>query len=91
MHIKPNFTPPHIRALIVSLLLTLPLSAAKAEGELLPTVTSFTKADYGADSQNWAIAESTPGEILVGNHRGLLAFDGYTWECKRLPGGQPVR
>ena len=90
MHIKPNFAPP-IRALIVSLLLTLPLSAAKAEGEFLPAVVSFTKTDYGADGQNWAIVESTPGEILVGNHRGLLIFDGYTWECMSLPGGQPVR
>lgn len=64
--------------------------SGQAQIAFRPHVETFGKLHYGADSQNWSVAEGSPGEIFVGNDEGLLRYDGYRWELNRLPGGSPV-
>ena len=67
------------------------LCVAVQAQEFTPPVRSFTKIDYMADSQNWAVASDGEGIVYVGNNRGLLSFDGYRWELHQLPSNQIVR
>lgn len=59
--------------------------------EFTPVVQAFSKADYGADSQNWAIETDLAGILYVGNNRGLLTFDGFGWDLYALPKSMTVR
>ncbi len=48
-------------------------------------VKQFNKINYGAASQNWSVGSTSSGTIYFANHRGLLEFDGSTWQLYRLP------
>lgn len=73
------------------LLLLLSLAATlQAQFTFRPPTENFSKETYKAASQNWAVAQSSCGEILVGNNEGLLRYDGYHWELSGLPAGSPV-
>ena len=67
------------------------LCAAAGAQEFTPVVRAFTKSDYNADSQNWAVASDSDGILYVGNNRGLLSFDGFAWDLHPLPGNKVVR
>lgn len=67
------------------------LCAAAGAQEFTPVVKSFTKADYNADSQNWAVETDPDGILYVGNNRGLLTFDGFGWDLYPLPQNKVVR
>lgn len=69
------------------LLFLLPLAAV----ELTPTIRNFSKKEYRAFSQNWAIAQDSDGYLYIGNSAGLLRYDGLRWELFRLPGNKLVR
>lgn len=59
--------------------------------EFTPVVKSFTKADYLADSQNWAVETDPDGIIYVGNNRGLLTYDGFGWDLFPMPQNKAIR
>lgn len=44
-----------------------------------PTITSFTKADYEAENQNWDVSSATSGAVYFANSHGLLKYDGEDW------------
>lgn len=67
------------------------LCTALQAQEFTPVVQAFSKADYGADSQNWAIGTDSAGILYVGNNRGLLTFDGFGWDLYALPKNKTVR
>lgn len=45
-----------------------------------PFIRNFSPADYGAEDQNWAIAQDQNGIMYVGNNKGVLQYDGVTWQ-----------
>lgn len=71
--------------LIVSWLLPLSVSGS------FPITRNFLKADYGADTQNWDIDQDDHGRMLFANKRGLLIYDGASWNLQMLPFGAEVR
>ncbi len=46
----------------------------------LPPVEIFTPKEYGADNQNWSIAQSKDKTIFIANNKGLLEYDGARWQ-----------
>ncbi|UCH94616.1 MAG: histidine kinase, partial [Candidatus Aminicenantes bacterium] len=44
---------------------------------------NYTPKEYHGHSQNWCIIQDRRGIIYVGNHEGLLEFDGACW--RRIP------
>ncbi|HJZ41175.1 MAG TPA: hypothetical protein VJ203_12475 [Bacteroidales bacterium] len=51
----------------------------------VPPVIAFTKNEYGADRQNWNIAQDQQGIMYFANNAGLLQFDGSNWQLFRMP------
>lgn len=51
----------------------------------LPFITHFTKAQYGAGTQNWDIIQDDKGIIYIANNDGLLAYNGKDWHVTPLP------
>lgn len=56
-----------------------------------PLVQQYTKSDYKAGNQNWAVAAGENGIMYVANADGLLVFDGQYWTLHPLPNGSTVR
>jgi len=59
--------------------------------EFIPLVTQFSKNDYHAANQNWAVAQASDGILYFGNNEGLLEFDGSLWKLHKIPGNGLVR
>ncbi|MFC3196120.1 transcriptional regulator [Parapedobacter deserti] len=80
-------------AITVSLLLLL-LSASRAQ-EIQrigsPLVQQYTKSEYKAGNQNWAVATGKHGIMYVANTDGMLVFDGQHWTLHHLPNKRTVR
>ena len=51
----------------------------------LPPINIFTTDDYKAESQNWAISQSDNGFIYVANNKGLLEYNGASWQLYETP------
>ena len=51
----------------------------------IPPINNFSKQDYQAETQNWAVTEDQRGLVYFGNNLGLLEFDGNRWRCFQLP------
>ncbi len=51
----------------------------------LPPIQGFTPQMYGADSQNWAIAQSSDKYIYFANNKGLLEYNGARWQLYPSP------
>ncbi len=45
----------------------------------IPVIKNYTPKEYGAHSQNWAIAQDKNGIMYFGNSNGLLEYDGVSW------------
>ena len=56
-----------------------------------PAITNFSRTDYHAGTQNWAIAQDSRGIMYFGNNKGLLEFDGANWQIFPLPNRTIVR
>jgi ligand-binding sensor domain-containing protein/DNA-binding CsgD family transcriptional regulator len=76
-------------------LIFLALSEQTAVSEIkdigTPFIRNFTKHDYRAGTQNWAIAQDQKGFMYFANNEGLLVFDGVRWELYRMPNLSMVR
>ena len=59
--------------------------------DFTPVVTNFSKNDYHASNQNWAVGQSDDGIMYFGNNQGLLQYDGSSWELHRMPQNKIVR
>lgn len=56
-----------------------------------PFVKNYKYAEYQGASQNWAIKQNSEKKIYVGNHYGLLEFDGYNWRMYSTKSLSPIR
>ncbi|MEM7656989.1 MAG: hypothetical protein AAF399_12725 [Bacteroidota bacterium] len=56
-----------------------------------PPIHNYTKQDYQAETQNWAIQQTENGLLYFGNNLGLLEFDGTRWTTYPLPNRSIVR
>lgn len=50
-----------------------------------PPITNFSKSEFEAGTQNWSIAQDENGIVYFGNNKGLLLFNGKTWQTYPLP------
>lgn len=76
--------------LAITALLT--ASAAVAADIGLPSVHTFSAADYGAAQQNRAVTQGPDGVIHVGHvDDGVLTFDGTRWQRIEVPNQLVVR
>lgn len=57
----------------------------------LPEIVNYSKLDYNAGTQNWAIVQDKKGIIYVANDEGLLSFDGNFWRKYATPASSTVR
>ncbi len=54
-------------------------------GQELPPVQNFYPKDYQSENQNWAIAQTNSKLIYVANSKGLLEFNGASWQLYPSP------
>jgi hypothetical protein len=66
------------------LLIVIFISASLAGQEFTPVVSQFTKKDYNASNQNWAVGQSKNGIMCFGNNQGLVEFDGSLWQTHHI-------
>lgn len=45
----------------------------------LPGITNFSRNQYNAGTQNWAISQAENGLLYFANNKGLLEFNGAEW------------
>ncbi len=57
----------------------------------MPGVRNFSKEDYKAGTQNWAVGQSSHGFIYSGNNKGLVEFNGSSFALYSMPNGTIVR
>ena len=74
--------------LFLLLLITPNLQASDYQN---PVVKNFSKSEYNADNQNWAVAEDSIGNVYFANNRGLLEFNGISWKLYPSPKGNIIR
>ena len=51
----------------------------------IPPIQTFTPQDYGAEDQNWAITHSSDNFIYVANNKGILEYNGASWQLYNSP------
>jgi DNA-binding CsgD family transcriptional regulator len=56
-----------------------------------PFIRNFTKSDYSASTQNWAVAQDGKGFMYFANNDGLLVYDGVRWHLYPMPNHSMVR
>jgi len=54
-------------------------------------VSTFSKAEYEAGTQNWDIERDSLGRIYVANNEGLLVYNGIKWELYNIPNKTIIR
>jgi signal transduction histidine kinase len=77
-------TPWHLVRLVLAIWLGLGPGPGPAVAQLAteagrPQVRNFAPREFGADSQNWAVARAASGLLYVANNLGVLEFDGVSW------------
>lgn len=54
-------------------------------------IRQYTKQDFNADPQFWAVCEDGSGTLFFGNNDGVVIFDGEHWQKIILPNNSSVR
>ncbi|GGD95402.1 helix-turn-helix and ligand-binding sensor domain-containing protein [Planktosalinus lacus] len=57
----------------------------------LPPVINFSPQDYQAENQNWSISQGLNSHIYVANSKGLLEFNGDSWNLHPSPNESIIR
>ena len=57
----------------------------------LPPINTYTTKDYKAENQNWAISQGKDKFIYVANNKGLLEFNGASWQLYPTPNKTIIR
>jgi len=63
----------------------------KTFSQELPPLISFSSKDYQADNQNWSISQGDDKLIYVANNKGLLEFNGDSWNLYPSPNKSIIR
>jgi len=65
---------------IILAVLLLPLFVnAQVKNKGIPYISNYSRDDYKASTQNWAVVQDKRGVMYFGNTRGVLEFDGHNW------------
>jgi DNA-binding CsgD family transcriptional regulator len=56
-----------------------------------PPIQIYASTDYGAETQNWSISQSKEHYIYVANNKGLLEFNGASWQLYASPNETIIR
>jgi DNA-binding CsgD family transcriptional regulator/ligand-binding sensor domain-containing protein len=66
-------------------------TVAQVKSIAVPNIRNFSRSEYKAGTQNWAIAANVNGDMYFANNDGLLQYDGTHWECYSLPNKSRLR
>ena len=61
------------------------------EAQERPPVQVYSPIEYGADNQNWSISQSPNRYIYIANNKGLLEYNGATWNLYESPNQTLIR
>ncbi|WP_406684691.1 LuxR C-terminal-related transcriptional regulator [Seonamhaeicola sp. MEBiC1930] len=64
------------------------LNISLQHGQETPPIATYPPEIYGADNQNWSIAQTDNNFIYVANNKGLLEYNGETWQLYESPNGK---
>lgn len=82
----------YLRAILFTILI---FKTSISKGQLketgLPFISSYSRDDYNAESQNWAITQDENGVMYFGNNQGVLTFNGSKWSTNPLTNNSIVR
>jgi DNA-binding CsgD family transcriptional regulator len=83
----------HRKLISAAIIILSLLNGAKGEVREIgtPYIRNFTKSDYHASTQNWAVAQDARGFMYFANNDGLLVYDGVQWHLFRMPNLSMVR
>ena len=56
-----------------------------------PNISHYSRADFQADAQFWAMTTDLKGNLYFGNNDGVVIYDGERWEKISLPNNSSVR
>ena len=76
---------------IIILLLIGYCSKSQIKSIGIPDIENYSRKDYNASTQNWAIGQDKRGVLFFGNNDGLLEFDGVNWKSIQMPNNSVVR
>ena len=62
-----------------------------SQAQVFSPIQVFTPQDYGAEDQNWAISQSEDNFIYVANNKGLLEYNGASWNIYNSPNNGILR
>jgi len=79
------------KAITIVLLLFVFSVFAQESSVGLPNIRNFSKSEYKAGTQNWAISQDQSGHIYFANNDGLLSFNGVEWNLSRISSSAPLR
>jgi len=82
---------PRFAALLMAAFAATPLLAALSPESGSFVFQTYTPKIYGANPQNWAMAQDSRGVMYFANTEGVLEFDGVFWRLIRLSNGTVVR
>lgn len=75
---------------VIIAIITVALSATVAHAGH-PMLRCFSRNDYNAGSQNWAIGETPDGTMVIGNSHGLLSYDSQFWTLRGVANSTAIR
>ena len=71
-----------VKKISIYLLLVIAISIHSQE---IPPIKIFTPKDYGAEDQNWGISQAENNFIYIANNKGLLEYNGASWNLYNSP------
>ena len=78
--------------LFILAVLFFPLFASgQVNNKGVPYVVNYSRDDYKASTQNWAVVQDNRGVMYFGNTRGVLEFDGNNWKLIPVSNNSLVR
>jgi hypothetical protein len=63
-------------SILIILVLYMPAALSEIKNIGTPFIRNFSRLEYRAGTQNWAIAQDQKGFMYFANNEGLLVFDG---------------
>src|SRR6056297_2294014 len=72
----------NLRRIYIMLFILIATRALAQEG--IPYITHFKEVQE-LETQNWSISQTDEEIMLFANRRGILTFDGQTWNQLKLP------
>ena len=59
--------------------------------QFTPYFQNYSLSQYNAGNQNWCISKGVDDKLYIANNRGLLVFDGLTWNLHEIPNKTTIR